>query len=237
VGAWLFQHRLVVMASAFGVAILSAVQAAARHGGQPAWWDAPVLYAVPGWPQTALLVTGLGCLAAFTLRLLAEARLGSAVYGQGETPALVSSGPFRFTRNPLYGGTWLFFVSAVALWAPAVPWACLCALFFLALDRMAAHEESLLAASLGAPYRRYRDDVPRWLPRPGRAARGSGAPPPSGREWAAAALGNLGLLSLGGFRVAVALGAPAGPLGAVNLVLLATWLGVMGRRRWLMSRR
>ena len=82
-GAWFFRHRLVVMASAFGVAVLSAIQAAARHGGEPAWWDAPILYWVPPWPATALLVTGVGCLLAFLLRLLAEARLGSAVYGQG----------------------------------------------------------------------------------------------------------------------------------------------------------
>ena len=46
-----------------------------------------------------------------------------------------------------------------------------------------------------------------------------------------AVLGNLGFLSLGLYRVAVALGAPARQLGAVNLLLLGTWLAILLKRR------
>ncbi|MBI5497312.1 MAG: isoprenylcysteine carboxylmethyltransferase family protein [Deltaproteobacteria bacterium] len=229
-GAWLFRHRLGVMAGAFLVGLLS-LFLAARLAGDGRWYLWPVWFldGQPGLPRLTLRVTGAGCLAAFALRCWGEAHLGAAVYGQGRTAGLVDTGPFAWLRNPLYVGTWLFFLSAVALWAPALGWVALCAGFAAALHAMVLHEETLLRGALGAPYVNYLTRVPRWLPR--RRAAAPGAVTPSAAAWRAAALGNLGLLSLGCYRVVVGAGVPGEIPGALNALLVLTWVVVVVVRR------
>ena len=83
--------------------------------------------------------------------------------------ALVASGLYRYTRNPMYVGVasvvWgealLFGSWALALFAAAV-----CAAFhaFVVL-----YEEPSLRGRFGEAYERYCRAVPRWLPRPGRS--------------------------------------------------------------------
>jgi protein-S-isoprenylcysteine O-methyltransferase Ste14 len=82
----------------------------------------------------------------------------------GRTGPLVDTGPFALVRNPLYIGNvgiWLgFTLSAGLVWlAPAV--FLLLALEYHAIVRW---EETLLADRMGAAYRRYLRDVPRWWP-------------------------------------------------------------------------
>src|SRR5262245_62977502 len=78
---------------------------------------------------------------------------------------VVSSGPFAHVRNPLYLGNillWVgFAVSARLLWFAPV------ALTLLGLEYHAIvrWEETLLEERLGDSYRRYMQEVPRWLPR------------------------------------------------------------------------
>ncbi|MEW5854796.1 MAG: methyltransferase [Myxococcota bacterium] len=226
-GALLFQHRLAVMVGAFGAGMLSAIYAG-REGAARSWWDRQLWRWFEDTPTITLAVTGALCVLAFLLRVTAEARLGAAVYGQGETAGLVSGGPYRFLRNPLYAGTFLFFAAATALWAPAPSWLILCVLFFLALNTMVSHEEQLLTRSLGAPYQEYLKRTRRWLPWP---SSGAAAASPTGSAYLSAALGNLFFLSLGLFRLGVAAGGPAGALGAANLACLVIWLGVLVARR------
>lgn len=91
---------------------------------------------------------------------------------------LIDSGPFALVRNPLYIGNillWVgFAVSARLLWlAPVV-------LVLLALEYHAIvrWEEQLLEGRLGAAYRSYLAQVPRWIPASNglRDARGGAAP-------------------------------------------------------------
>jgi protein-S-isoprenylcysteine O-methyltransferase Ste14 len=227
-GAWFFTHRLAVMLAAFAAALLSALlsQRALASGEMvlsPIW----MLDGDPGTPRVTFVLSGLGCVAAGSLRIWAERVLGRAVYGQGETAGLVAVGPYARVRNPLYIGTWLFFFSAVVFWAPALVWLGLSALFAYALHRMVLHEETLLTASLGKPYETFLSTVPRWVP--GRARpMGSAVPGPL----LPALLGNLGFLSLGLYRIVVAAGVPQQVPGLVNLLCLTVWLGVLGVRRF-----
>jgi len=77
--------------------------------------------------------------------------------------ALVTSGIYRFTRNPMYVGLtlvvlgWAAFLGSVgALLGPAV--------FVLYIDRFQiAPEERILGAKFGAAYTEYRSRVRRWL--------------------------------------------------------------------------
>ena len=118
--------------------------------------------------QATLLVTWLAILLAFAgaaLRIWGAAYLGSSVVHSMNMQAgqTVASGPYRFVRNPLYLGTWLFAVSVSILMPPSG------AVFFLAATflfyfRLILGEEQYLAAHLGEPYREYRRRVPRIVP-------------------------------------------------------------------------
>lgn len=223
--ALLFKNRLAVMGGAFVLGLLSALLVQPDTVLlQPVWQFVEV--ELP--PRLTLGVTGLLCLVAFTLRIAAEAELGHAVYGQGETKGLVDSGPFSRVRNPLYVATWLFFAAITALWAPWPLWLAMMLLFARALHGMVRHEETLLLASLGAPYQGYLERVGRWMPKAGvRSGATAGW-----KDVLHAIPGNLGFLSLGAYRVAVAAGAPVKVAGALNLVLLVVWLVVLAMRRW-----
>lgn len=78
---------------------------------------------------------------------------------------LVTTGPFAFTRNPIYlGNTLLVLGLGIAF---ANPWLVVFApLAAIATDRLAARrEEAHLAARFGAPFAAYRARVPRWIGR------------------------------------------------------------------------
>jgi protein-S-isoprenylcysteine O-methyltransferase Ste14 len=79
------------------------------------------------------------------------------------TTALVTSGPYRFTRNPMYVGM-AFLYLGLAL-AFGVIWAlALIPLVLLAVDRLViAREERYLEAKFGEEYRDYMRSVRRWL--------------------------------------------------------------------------
>jgi len=80
-----------------------------------------------------------------------------------ESSYLISSGPFKRTRNPIYLA--MFFVSLGfslllgAFTALAFPF-----LFYLVIDRkIIPHEEAMLEDSFGEDYINYKKKVPRWI--------------------------------------------------------------------------
>ena len=79
------------------------------------------------------------------------------------TSALVSSGIYRVTRNPMYVGLLLILI-AFAIFLSS-PWALLGpAAYFLYIGRFQiAPEERALSALFGAEYTDYRSKVRRWL--------------------------------------------------------------------------
>ncbi|MEI6725866.1 MAG: isoprenylcysteine carboxylmethyltransferase family protein [Actinomycetes bacterium] len=79
------------------------------------------------------------------------------------TTNLVTSGLYRFSRNPIYFGMLLVMVGwAVALASPVA--VVLSAAFVLYIDRFQIRpEERTLAALLGQDYRDYAERVRRWV--------------------------------------------------------------------------
>ena len=80
--------------------------------------------------------------------------------------ALVTTGPNRVTRNPMYVGAAGLLASHGILrgaWVTVLPMAA----FVVAIDRLQIRaEEEALQARFGADYAAYRAQVPRWLGRP-----------------------------------------------------------------------
>jgi protein-S-isoprenylcysteine O-methyltransferase Ste14 len=118
--------------------------------------------------DTATRYAGGGVLAIAGLALAAVAigafrRGGTNVRTSEPALHIITAGPYRFSRNPIYvGGTLLYAGIAVLVDAP---WALVLLAPLLVVMRygVIAREERYLAAKFGDDYRRYKDRVRRWL--------------------------------------------------------------------------
>ncbi|WP_377642039.1 methyltransferase family protein [Oryzobacter terrae] len=116
---------------------------------------------------TGLRWVGWGLLAAFvlwngwTLWVMGSHR--TAVLPGGSTRLVLRSGPFRFSRNPLYLGLVALDVGlallALSFWALVLVPVGVAALWWGAIRP----EEHYLAETFGAEYEAYRSRVRRWL--------------------------------------------------------------------------
>lgn len=86
-------------------------------------------------------------------------------YSYGQANRLATSGPYAYVRNPLYVGNILIIAGAAAaselFWL--IPISVLWSLSVFSLT--IRDEERRLLADFGETYRRYREEVPAWLPR------------------------------------------------------------------------
>src|SRR3954447_6065296 len=112
---------------------------------------------VAGWVLVAVFAAWNGW------ALVMMARHDTALLPGGETTNLIRTGPFRFSRNPLYVGL-LLFSAGVALLA-ASAWALAALPVEWALLRWGAvlPEERYLSEKFGPEYDAYRAQVRRWL--------------------------------------------------------------------------
>jgi protein-S-isoprenylcysteine O-methyltransferase Ste14 len=127
--------------------------------------DAAVPLTVPGRPATAVLggvlVAGGALLAASALGVFR--RRGTTMLPHRPVSALVTEGPFRLTRNPMYVGLAVVYSGVALLAGTWWPFALL-PFVLLAVDRLViAREEPYLARTFGADYDAYRRRVRRWL--------------------------------------------------------------------------
>ena len=91
------------------------------------------------------------------------ARVGTAIHPLARSSFLVRSGPFRFSRNPIYLGMVLILTGAALALGSATPWLII-PVFIGALARQViAGEERKLTAEFGAEYMEYCTRVRRWL--------------------------------------------------------------------------
>ncbi len=89
-------------------------------------------------------------------------RFGSAAQVSGTEPgALVTDGPYRFTRNPQYLGL-VACLAGVSMATRSGPAAMLTAVAWSTLDRWIPSEEAHLVGVFGSAYTDYAGRVPRW---------------------------------------------------------------------------
>lgn len=133
-----------------------------------------------------LLVVGGGIAAAgagFAVAGLAQVRKArTTIVPHRRVTVLVTSGAYRFSRNPMYSGLAVTYLGGVLIsgsWWPLLTWP----LGLLAVRVLViGPEERYLEARFGDAYRHYRSRTPRWIglidprdgdpaPTPGSAAR------------------------------------------------------------------
>jgi protein-S-isoprenylcysteine O-methyltransferase Ste14 len=127
-------------------------------------WLMPIPFmpdALPvGWIGAAVFAVAVALLA---WAIVTITRAGSNVPTNMPTTAIVDTGPYRFTRNPIYLAMFLGLVGLAlafdSLWllAALVPFA------LVIRYGMVAREEAYLERKFGDVYRAYRSRVRRWL--------------------------------------------------------------------------
>jgi len=119
------------------------------------------LFATPfkhvlGWP---LLIAGL------TLQITAFRvfkRAQTPVNPYEPTTALITNGPFAYTRNPLYLALTLDYMALAVLTNTAWPWLLLPAVLVVMHYGVILREERYMEGKFGDDYRRYKTRVRRW---------------------------------------------------------------------------
>ena len=117
--------------------------------------------------NATILITVIALLCAIkgtAMRIWGTAYLGTSVVHDGAMRGseVVAAGPYRYVRNPLYLGTFIFSIAVSILMPPtgAIFFLVAQAIFYL---RLILGEEAYLAAQQGETYLAYKQKVPRLL--------------------------------------------------------------------------
>ena len=112
---------------------------------------------------TAIVLTAVG--AAF--RVWGTAYLGAGIVTSGAMHAqsVVAAGPYRYLRNPLYFGSFVFSLAVAILMPPSGAIFFIVAIF-LQMLRLILAEEAWLITQQREPYLAYKARVPRLFPSP-----------------------------------------------------------------------
>lgn len=117
-------------------------------------------------PVPARISGGILCGLAIVVALWAERamhRAGTCVHPWKPTKALVLSGPFQFSRNPMYVSLCVMHLGVGLLVNGWWPIAMTPVLFAVLWWGVVAREERYLERRFGEPYRHYRRSVRRWV--------------------------------------------------------------------------
>jgi protein-S-isoprenylcysteine O-methyltransferase Ste14 len=112
------------------------------------------------WIGAAVFALGFALLvwSAVTFR-----RAGTQVQGTEPTTAIVSIGPYRYSRNPIYLGMFLGLAGLAAGFNSLWILAALVPFFFVLRYGVVAREEAYLERKFGGVYLDYKSRVRRWL--------------------------------------------------------------------------
>ncbi len=123
----------------------------------------PVHLLPAGWARVlGWLLTALGAVIAASATILFR-RAGTSPIPIKPTTALVVTGPYRVTRNPMYVSLAAVYVGVTCLFNTVWPLVLL-PLVIVAVQRLViAKEERYLEAKFGQAYRDYQARVSRWI--------------------------------------------------------------------------
>lgn len=126
-------------------------------------WPLPIAVAGSRFRVLGIAVCIAIGFALVTGAFVAFRRAQTAIIPNRPAAALVTSGPYRFTRNPMYVSLVLLYLAA-ALWINSWWPVFLLPVVVLVIQRtVIAREERYLAGAFAAEYAAYRRRVRRWL--------------------------------------------------------------------------
>lgn len=102
-------------------------------------------------------------LALFAWAIATVTRAGSNVPTNQPTTTIVDTGPFRFTRNPIYLAMFLGLIALAIAFDSLWPLVALVPFALVIRYGVVAREEAYLERKFGDVYRQYRSRVRRWL--------------------------------------------------------------------------
>jgi len=141
--------------------------ALALFASTPAGYDALGSLAPAAW-RPALAVLGFATMLAGTaLMFIAQVAMGESWrigIDRVENPGLVTAGPYRFSRNPIYLCMFVVLAGLVVI-LPGWPTIVTFVTTVLGIRLAVAREEDHLVAVYGDAYRTYSREVGRFLPR------------------------------------------------------------------------
>ena len=121
---------------------------------------AHLLHGPARWVGVVVIVPALA-LALWAAALFKRADTGIVPFSPATT--LVLSGPYRFTRNPMYLGLTGLLLGAALLMGSLSALVVVPAFMALIADRFIRPEEAMLERTFGQPYLDYKARVRRWL--------------------------------------------------------------------------
>jgi protein-S-isoprenylcysteine O-methyltransferase Ste14 len=114
-----------------------------------------------------LVATGALLFVAGAAMMLAAAglfrRLGTNVPPSQPTTLIATTGPYRWTRNPMYLGMALIYAGLAIGFDGPIAFALLPLVLIAIQTQVIAREERYLETKFGDDYRRYKAEVRRWL--------------------------------------------------------------------------
>src|SRR3954468_6325046 len=90
-------------------------------------------------------------------------RLGTNVPPSQPTTLIATTGPYRWTRNPMYLGMALIYAGLAIAFDGQIAFALLPLVLIAIQTQVIAREERYLEAKFDDDYRRYKAEVRRWL--------------------------------------------------------------------------
>jgi len=114
----------------------------------------------PGWLGAMVFVLAL---ALFAWAIVTITRAGSNVPTNRTTTTIVESGPYRFTRNPIYLGMFLGLIRLAIAFDNLWPLVMLVPFVLVIRYGVVGRKEAYLDRKFGDIYRGYRSRVRRWL--------------------------------------------------------------------------
>jgi protein-S-isoprenylcysteine O-methyltransferase Ste14 len=114
------------------------------------------------WRWLGLIPLIAGILLAVWARLLFKKHQTTIKPGEVSN-RLVTEGPFRFSRNPIYVGMVLVLAGAAILFGSLSPWLMIPIFIGVIARNVIPVEESMLREKFGAEYQQYQASVRRWL--------------------------------------------------------------------------
>ena len=116
----------------------------------------------PPWPWLGLvpLLLGLGLLISGSGRFR---KIGTNLKTFDEPGVLVTDGPFRFSRNPMYLGFLLLLLGVAAIMGAGTPFVGPLAFVLAAALWYIPFEERMMRAKFGEAYEAYSRKVRRWI--------------------------------------------------------------------------